>query len=119
MKTLTFVLTLALILGTTAASFAGNHPALTSPLGALVTSRDTVQMDEVTPWHKGALHSPTGVAASRAWYAYCPAAGQTNILNVKNQVEVKLSNGKRIMLCCKTCKEDVEKNLGKFSTFMY
>ena len=119
MKTLTLALAFVLTLVTTTVSFAGNHPALTSPLGELVTSRDSVQMDEVTPWHKGALHSPIGVMTKGAWYSYCPAAGKNNFLNTKNQVEVKLTNGMKIMLCCKTCKEDVEKDLGKFTAYMY
>lgn len=117
MKTLT--LTLALILGTTAVALAGNHPALTYPMGALVTSRDTVQMDEVTPWHKGVLHYATAVVTRGVWYTYCPAVGKSNFITTKNQTEVKLSNGMRIMLCCKPCKADVEKDLGKFSAFMY
>src|SRR5690348_15940527 len=114
MKTLTLTLMMLLTLGAAAVAFAGNHPALTYPAGVLVTTRDTVQMDEVTPWHKGALHYPMGVVVGAVWYAYCPAAGRGAQFSDKHPgVEVALSNGKRIMLCCKPCKEDVEKDLGK------
>jgi hypothetical protein len=56
---------------------------------------------------------------SGVWYNFCPAAGILHKITVKNQDEVVLSNGKRIMLCCKTCKEDVEKDLNKFEAFLY
>ena len=119
MKTLTFTLAFILVLGTITTVFAGNQPALTYPSGSLVTAQDSVQMDQVTPWNKGAIHYTTGVMSKGAWYSYCPAAGPTALLSQKTRAEVKLSNGMRIMLCCKPCKADVEKDLAKFQGFMY
>src|SRR6185369_4947110 len=110
MKTLTLNLIVFLILGTFTVSFAGNNPALVYPAGTLSASDDSAQINRTKPWEKGALHYPASVYGKGAWYSYCPAAGITHFINVKAQVEVKLANGKRIMLCCGPCKNDVEKN---------
>jgi hypothetical protein len=72
MKNLTLALSMVLILGTAGISFAGNRPAVTYPAGVLATASDTVQMDEVTPWHKGAIHYATGIAALGQWYRTAP-----------------------------------------------
>ena len=120
MKNLTLVVAMALVFGTVSLSFAGNRPALTYPMaGSLVGSNPTSQMDEVTPWHKGALHYPTGVVTSAGlWYSHCPV--MTNvILNSKHQTEVTLSNGKRIMLSWGGLKDVVEADLQKYEAYMY
>ncbi len=119
MKTLksTSTLALALILGTTSLSFAGNHPALTYPGAALASANAPVQIEEVTPWHKGAIKYASGIMMIGAWYQACPVSHM--ILNSKHEAEVTLSNGKKIMLASAALKEEVEANLGKYAPFMY
>src|ERR1041385_5501564 len=117
MKTLIF--TMFLVLGFSGLSFAGNHPALTYPAGHFANAEEAAQMTHPSLWAKNVLHYPSGVSGMGVWYSYCPAAGLNHQITVKSQDEVKLSNGKRIMLCCKTCKDDVEKDLTKFKAFMY
>ncbi len=117
MKTLIF--TFALLLATTAFSFAGNHPALTYPAGHFATAEESAQVVQPSLWAKNVIRYPSGFIGGGVWYSYCPAAGLAHQINSKTQVEVMLTNGKRIMLCCKPCKADVEKDLGKFKTFMY
>ena len=120
MKNLTLVVAMVLAFGTAAISFAGNRPALTYPMsGSLVASNPSNQLDEVTPWHKGALHSPTGVVVSSGvWYSHCPV--KTNvILSSKHETEVALSNGKRIMLSWGGLKDVVEADLQKYEAYMY
>lgn len=119
MKNLTFVIALVLTLGVAVLSFAGNNPALSYPAGVLALAQNNAVLDEATPWHKEALHYAAGIVKQGVWYAYCPAAGKTHFITTKAQFEVALLNGKKIMLCCVTCKEDVEKNPAKFSEFMY
>ena len=97
-----------------AISFAGNHPAVTTPGGQLATSPTIV---EVTPWHKG-MSYVGGVTTSGAWYAKCPLMGHA--INAKRPgVEVTLSNGKRMMVCCTPCKDDAEKDLAKYEIYQY
>src|SRR5579872_1332849 len=120
MKNSIFVVAMALVFGTVSLSFAGNRPALTSPMaGSLVSANLTGQVDEVTPWHKGALHYPTGaVVSSGLWYSHCPV--KTNvILNSKHSFEVTLSNGKKITLSSPDLKEVVEADLKKYEAYMY
>jgi hypothetical protein len=118
MKSLTLVMTMALILATTGMGFAGNRPAVTYPEGALVTSNPSVQMAEVTPWHKGAVKYASGVVGSGVWYRNCPV--MTNVLlNSKHEYEVTLSNGKKIMLSSPGLKEVVEADLKKYEPYMY
>jgi hypothetical protein len=117
MKTRTKLWAAALTLGTAGMSFAGNHPALTYPTAVLAGVPG--QLDEATPWHKGALHYQTGiVASSGVWYSHCPV--MTNVvLNSKHESEVTLSNGKRIMLSWAGLKDTVEANLSKYEPYMY
>ena len=117
MKTKFAVLAFAFIFGTTAASFAGNHPALTYPAGQFATTGGTV---EVTPWHKNVLAYQGGVVTPGPWYGYCPVAGKANAFSSKHPgVEVALSNGKKMMVCCVPCKDDAEKDLAKYKAFIY
>ena len=115
----TFMKTLALVLtfGVAALAFAGNKPALTYPEGQSAITSGTV---DVTPWNKGALVYAGGTVVPVLGYNYCPAAGPNRTFTAKHPgVQVALSNGKRIMLCCTPCKDDVEKDLTKFVAFMY
>jgi hypothetical protein len=119
MKISTAVLAIALFLGTLGTSFAGNKPAVTYPAGMLVSGSSPAQMDEATPWHKGAVHySAAGVVTLGPQYRYCPV--MTNVLlNSKHESEVTLSNGKRIMLSWAGLKDKVEANLQKYQPYMY
>ena len=120
MKNSSLVVAMALVLGTVGLSFGGNRPALTYPMaGSLVSANPSNQVDEVTPWHKGALHYPVGaVVSAGVWYSHCPV--KTNvILNSKHSFEVTLSNGKKIMLSSPTLKEVVEADLKKYEAYMY
>lgn len=119
MKTSTVALTTVLILGTLGTSFGGNKPAVTYPAGMLVSGNSPAQVDEATPWHKGAVHySAAGVVTLGPQYRYCPV--MTNVLlNSKHESEVTLSNGKRIMLSYAGLKETVEANLKKYEPYMY
>jgi hypothetical protein len=118
MKNSTLALTTALILGTVGISFAGNRPSVTYPAGMLASASDTVQMDEVTPWHKGALHYATGITTVGAWYRTCPVMTGV-LLNSKHEFEATLSNGKRIMLSYAGLKDTVEADIQKYQPYMY
>lgn len=118
MKTLTFVSTAVLILGTVGISFAGNKPAVTYPAGMLASANSSVQMDELTPWSKGALHHTTGISTLGAWYRTCPVMTGV-VLNSKHESEVTLSNGKRIMLSYAGLKDTVEADLQKYEPYTY
>ncbi len=118
MKNSTLALTTVLILGTAGVCFAGNKPAVTYPAGILAPAGETVQMDEMTPWHKGALHHATGIAALGAWYRTCPVLTGV-VLNSKHESEVTLSNGKRIMLSYAGLKDRVEADLQQYEPYMY
>ena len=119
MKSLIVVLAAVLVFGSAARSQAGNRPALTYAEGNLVSSNSPVQMDETTPWHKGALHYSTGgMVVAGANYRNCPVMKNV-ILSPKHESEVTLSNGKRIMLCWAGLKNVVESDLKKYETYMY
>jgi len=112
MKTLT--LALALILGTITTSFAGNHPALTYPMGKFATIGGTVN---VTPWAKNVLNYQGGVVVAAAGNGICPVMNHR--ITSKHNATIALSNGKYMNVCCRPCKDVVEKDLGKFKTYMY
>ncbi len=115
MKTFTFTLGLALLLG--AAAFAGNKPALTYPTGQFATALDNIQAD-VTPWGKTVLRYPAGIVMARGLNSSCPVLGRA--LDAKRPgTTVTLSNGKKALVCCAPCKEEMERDLGKYETFMY
>ncbi len=114
MKTLTFALAVALILGTTTFSFAGNHPAVTYPAGKFATTGGNTQ---VTPWNKGSLQYPGGVVVAKAENGVCPVMGHK--ITSKHNAVVVLSNGKHMTLCCVPCKQSVEQNLAKYQDLMY
>jgi hypothetical protein len=118
MKNSTLGLTAVLILGTVGISFAGNKPSVTYPAGMLVSASDTVQMDEVTPWNKGAVHYATGITTIGAWYRTCPVMAGV-LLGSKHQSEATLSNGKRIMLCYAGLTDKVEADIQKYEPYMY
>jgi len=104
MKKLTVALTMALILGTVGISFAGNRPSLTYPQGVLVSSDSSVQVAEVTPWHKGLLAYAAGKpdlsGASKMdevtpWHK--GALGYLKgIMGSNQKTEMAASNGKNI-----------------------
>ena len=118
MKTLTLVLTMVLVFASVGIGFAGNKPAVTYPAGILVSASNTVQMNELTPWHKGAFQHPAGLVTAGVWYRTCPVMTGV-ILNSKRESEVTLSNGKRIMLSWAGLKDKVEANLQKYQPYMY
>jgi hypothetical protein len=47
----------------------------------------------------------------------CPVTGY--VMKTGNEVELALSNGKRIMVCCDECKKPIEMKLKKFEGLMY
>lgn len=117
MKTLISTMAVVFVFGTITVCFAGNRPALIYPSGAFSTTSDKV---EVTPWQKGAEISMGGIVAPSPWYSYCPVKGTTVPFTQKHPgMEIRLSNGEKMMVCCAPCKDDVEKDLGKYSAFMY
>lgn len=119
MKNLKLNLTLALTLVTAGTSFAGNKPAVTYPSGMLASANSPVRIDEVTPWHKGAVHyTAAPMVTLGPQYRYCPV--MTNVLlNSKHEAEVTLSNGKRIMLSYAGLKGAVEADIKKYEPYMY
>jgi hypothetical protein len=119
MKTKITLTAAALLLGVAGTSFAGNRPALTYPAGILASSSEAAQMDEVTPWHKGALHHMAAASVGPGvWYTHCPVMTGV-VLNSKHEAEVTLSNGKKIMLSCAGLKDTVEADLEKYEPYMY
>src|ERR1035441_5968298 len=109
MKTLTLALSFALILGTTAASFAGNNPALTYPAGQFAT---TAGNNQVTPWAKAVLQYPGAVVVANVSNGICPVMNHR--ISAKHSAVIALSNGKHMSVCCPSCKEVVENDLGKY-----
>ncbi len=114
MKTLTFVFALALILGTTTLGFAGTQPAVKYPAGQFATAGGNVQ---VTPWAKGVHQYPGGVVVVNPGNGICPV--MNNPIKSKHNLEIALSNGKHMTVCCVPCKGTIEKDLRKFQAFMY
>jgi len=117
MKTKYALLALAFVLGATTFGFAGNNPAnppsLGVPLSAMKVGR------EVGPkWDRKTIVVEGSTVGVGAWYRTCPVMPST-ILNSKHSTEVRLSNGKRIMLSCGNCKNAVEKDLAKYEIYMY
>jgi hypothetical protein len=47
----------------------------------------------------------------------CPITGK--VLEPGQEIEVVLSNGKKIRLCCPDCRKPVEKDLKKYEGLMY
>ncbi len=115
MKTLTFAIALVLTLGTTALSFAGNNPALTYPTGGFSKVGAIVS----NPGKVGALayKYPSGIVVASAGNDICPV--MKHRITSKHNATIALSNGKYMSVCCSPCKNNVEKDLGKFQTFMY
>ena len=112
MKTIVF--TLAFLFGITAVSFAGNHPALTYPEGVFATDSGNTQ---VTPWAKSVLVYPAGVVVAAAGNGVCPV--MNNAITSKHEAVVTLSNGKHAFVCCGSCKDEMEKDLGKYESSMF
>src|ERR1039458_5951028 len=108
MKTLTLALTFAFALGT-AASFAGNNPALTYPAGQFATTAGNIQ---VTPWAKAVLQYPGAIVVADASNGICPVMNHR--ISSKHSTVIGLSNGKHMTVCCPSCKQVVENNLGKY-----
>ncbi len=109
---------MAMVFGITTLSFAGNHPALTYPQGAIATSDSPAQVAETNPWHKGALKYASGLVVFGPWYTSCPVSHAA--LNSKHPgVVVALSNGKLILLASAGLKGEVEANPGKYAAYMY
>ena len=117
MKTKYTALTLALTLVTTTLGFAGNHPA-NPPSPGVPLSDIKVGMEVGPKWDRKTVIIEGATVGVGAWYRTCPVMPGT-ILNPKHSVEVRLSNGKRIMLSCGNCKADVEKDLPKYEVYMY
>jgi glucose/arabinose dehydrogenase len=117
-KTTTLALALATVFGITTLSFAGNHPALTYPQGAVATSDSPVQMAETNPWHKNTLKYASGAVVAKPWYTTCPVSHVA--FNSKHPgAVVTLSNGKLILLASAVLKGEVEANPGKYEAYMY
>ncbi len=114
MKTLTFVLTFAFALAFTTLSFAGNKPALTYPAGQLAVTAGTV---DVTPWHKGEPAYQGGIVVAKTGNGICPVMNHR--ITSKHHAMIVLSNGKGMEVCCPSCKQDVEKDLSKYETYMF
>jgi hypothetical protein len=47
----------------------------------------------------------------------CPITGK--VLKPGQEIEVVLSNGKKIKICCPDCRKPVEKNLKEYESLMY
>ena len=114
MKTKFTLLVLGFFFGTAAFSFAGNHPALTTPSGRFATTGGLVDFN---PWHKGVAYQG-GVVVPGPWYTTCPGM-PSMVLNSKTSRIIVLSNGKRMMVACLGCKEDAERNPAKYKAFMF
>lgn len=48
----------------------------------------------------------------------CPVS-QEAIGSMGKGIELALSNGKKIMVCCPSCKKPIEKDLNKYGPLMY
>lgn len=117
MKTKYIISALVIMLGTAVSVYAGNHPALPAGPGISLSSIHTGY--EIGPkGHKTTFIIPGSVVEVGAWYRTCPGMPGM-ILNPKSSTEVVLSNGKKMMLACFSCKEDAEKNPAKYKMYTY
>lgn len=117
MKTKNALLALAFTLGTTTFGIAGNNPAI-PPSPGVPLSEIKVGMEVGPKWDRKTVIIEGATVGVGAWYRTCPVMPGT-ILNPKHSTEVRLSNGKRIMLSCGNCKDAVEKDLAKYEVYMY
>lgn len=117
MKTKYALFALAITFGTTTFGFSGNNPA--NPPSPGVPLSQIKVGEEIGPkWDRKTIVYPDSTVGVGAWYRTCPVMPAT-ILNPKHSTEVRLSNGKRIMLSCGNCKAEVEKDLAKYKIYMY
>ncbi|HEY5038457.1 MAG TPA: hypothetical protein VIJ93_05230 [bacterium] len=119
MKTKIAVAALAFLFGTAAASFAGNHPALTHPAGGFATVEAAVSNPGTIPGKVGPLayKYPAGVVVASAGNIVCPVMNHR--ITSKHNATVALSNGKYMQVCCPSCKQTVEKDLGKYKVYLF
>jgi len=117
MKKNIVVLALAFVLGTTAMSFAGNHPAVTYPAGQLVLAGTPVPQAGVAPGKTGSVKNAAGIFVANVNNGICPVMGHR--ITSKHNADVFLSNGKHVMVCCSPCKKDIEQNTEKYKAFMF
>jgi ribosomal protein S27E len=119
MKTKIVVAALAFLFGTTTASFAGNHSALTYPTGGYATVGAAVSNPGNLPGKVGPLayKYPAGVMVASAGNSVCPVMNHR--ITSKHNATVVLSNGKYMQVCCPSCKQTVDKDLGKYKTFLF
>jgi len=90
-----------------------------TPITKHVAKKNTVKKEEAEMDMSGNKFKTVNVAdfGKGNDARICPVSGEE--IKSGDGTEVKLSNGKKIMLCCHHCKKAVEKDLKKYESLMY
>lgn len=115
MKTLTFVLSLAVLLGIVTLGFAGNNP-FNPPKGNAKFATESGKV-KANASHDNIVAEKGGLVVQKPGNGICPVMNHK--ITSKHNAVVTLSNGKHMEVCCMPCKDLIEKDLSKFEAYQY